>query len=98
MNIPDKIKISGIDYKVIKTEGPLVVDGHQAYGMIDYNNRVIKLDTKLQDEQGIKSTFIHEVLHGIAFDRQIDWESGEENIIEQLTRGIYSLLKDNEII
>lgn len=99
MKIPEKIIISGIEYEVIKTEGPLVVDGYQVYGMIDYNNRKIKLDTKIQDEQGVKSTFIHEVLHGIVFDRQIDWKNyGEETIIEQLSRGLYSILKDNDLV
>lgn len=98
MKIPEKINISGIEYEVIKTEGPLVVDGDQVYGMIDYNNRKIKLDTNIQDEQGVKSTFIHEVLHGIVFDRQIDWKNdGEETIIEQLSRGLYSILKDNDL-
>lgn len=99
MKIPEKINISGIEYEVIKTEGPLVVDGDQVYGMIDYNNRKIKLDTNIQDEQGVKSTFIHEVLHGIVFDRQIDWKNdGEETIIEQLSRGLYSILKDNDLV
>ena len=98
MKIPEKINISGIEYEVIKTEGPLVVEGDQVYGLIDYNNRNIKLDTKIQDEQGLKSTFIHEVLHGIVFDRQIDWKNdGEETIIEQLARGIYSMLKENNL-
>jgi len=99
LKIPEKINISGIEYEVIKTEGPLVVDGDQVYGMIDYNNRKIKLDTNIQDEQGVKSTFIHEVLHGIVFDRQIDWKNdGEETIIEQLSRGLYSILKDNDLV
>lgn len=99
MKIPEKINISGIEYEVIKTEGPLVVDGDQVYGLIDYNNRKIKLDTNIQDEQGVKSTFIHEVLHGIVFDRQIDWKNdGEETIIEQLSRGLYSILKDNDLV
>lgn len=98
MKIPDKIKISGIEYEVMKTDGPLVLDGTQAYGLIDYNNRIIKIDTKLQDKQGVENTFIHEVLHGIAFDRQIDWEGDEEDVIEQLARGIYSMLKENNLV
>lgn len=97
MNIPNKIKISGIEYKVIKTEEPLVLDGRQCYGLIDYNNKVIKLDIKLQDEQGVENTFIHEVLHGIIHDRQIDCKGNEEDIVEQLARGLYSLIKENNL-
>lgn len=43
-------------------------------------------------------TLIHEILHGIIFDRQIDFQNDdEEAIIERLSRGLYQVLKENEL-
>lgn len=92
--VPDKIKIGSINYKVLKTEETLVLNCRECVGTIDYENAEIKLNIK-RDPQVIEKTFWHEVIHGIAHDRNI--EITEEMVIE-LENGIYQVLKDNEYI
>lgn len=51
MNIPETINISGMEYTVIKTVDPIVLNGQQVAGMIDYRNKTIKIDINEQCEQ-----------------------------------------------
>mgnify|MGYP000936580580 CR=1 FL=1 len=51
-----------------------------------------------QDEQGQLQTLLHEILHGIIYDRAIEFDKmDEETIVDHLAKGIYQVLKDNKI-
>lgn len=96
MNIPQNVKVAGKNYAVICEEKTIVLDGKQLYGMVDYGNQEICIDSSLQKEDGQKETVIHEVLHAIARDREINFgDADEELLINQFAKGLYQLIKDN---
>ena len=96
MNIPEKVIISGMEYEVIMTDKPLFCGNNRAYGHIDFENRKITIDNTLRDEQGHMQTLIHEIIHGIVYDRDISFsQDDEETIVDQLAKGLYQVLKDN---
>ena len=62
-------------------------------GKILYNKQKIKLYEKLNDVQ-LHIAMLHELLHGIAFDR--DLKIGEdERQIDQLATGLYQVIVEN---
>ncbi|WMM24064.1 hypothetical protein RBU61_14185 [Tissierella sp. MB52-C2] len=98
MNLPDKIVISGMEYKVIITDEPLFCDNIRAYGHINFDKKQILIDKTLRDSQGHIQTLIHEIIHGIVYDREINLKhDDEETIVDQLAKGLYQTLKDSRI-
>lgn len=95
MNIPRKVRIGGVDYCVDTSTTPVIVDGKQCYGSIEYASHQILIDETLGDHAHIACTLLHEVLHGIVHDRMIDFEDDEEDIIDAFARGLYQVLADN---
>lgn len=95
MNIPHKIRIGGADYRVRTCTGPVIVDGKQCYGSIEYASHEIIIDKTLGDHAHQICTLLHEVLHGIVHDRMIDFKADEEDVIDALARGLYQVLADN---
>ncbi|HSH35762.1 hypothetical protein [Schnuerera sp.] len=96
MNIPDKIRISGVEYKTIVSSEPIFLDNIRVYGQIDYDKKEITIDETLQDKQGQLQTFLHEIIHGIVHDRELDFKNdSEETIVDQLAKGFYQIIKDN---
>ena len=95
MYIPDKVKIDGMEYQVIQTDETLTNDNKVCRGIIEYEHRIIKLNTLCQDEQGMKRTLFHEIIHGIVRERNFDFKADEEMVIDELAKGFYNLLNDN---
>lgn len=98
MNIPDKVKIDGMEYQVIQTDETLTNDNKVCRGIIEYEHRIIKLNTLCQDEQGMKRTLFHEIIHGIVRERNFDFKADEEMVIDELAKGFYNLLNDNPVM
>lgn len=93
MNIPEKIRIGGVDFTV-KYEDRLNNGTILAYGHIDYDNALIRLAPNLQSKQGECQTLLHEVFHGIA--KHFDIPIGEdEDQIDKMARGLYMVIMDN---
>ena len=96
MNIPEKIIISGMEYKVKLEDNPLFFNNLRAYAHIDYEDKEICIDSELQDTQGHTHSLLHEIIHGIVYDREIDFKNDdEETVTDQLAKGLYQLIKDN---
>ena len=95
MNIPSKVKIDGMEYEVIKTDETLTNDNRVCRGIIEYEHRKIKLNTLCQDEQGMKVTLMHEIVHGIMKERNIDMQTEQETFIDEIAKGFYNLFNDN---
>ena len=95
MEIPRSIRIDTVDYTVEKKER-LIVGGKSAQGCITYSKHLIEVEPDIQDEQGMVQTLWHEILHGIMEERALDFkESSEETLINELSKGIYQVIKDN---
>lgn len=98
--IPDEVRIGGVTYEVyVVKDRPLVGSGKQVYGGIDFQDPIINLDGSLISKDRLELTFIHEVIHGIIADREIDRFLGEkeEDFTTIFARGLYAFMKDNGI-
>ena len=95
MNIPSKVKIDGMDYKVIRTDEILTLDNRVCCGLIDYKMHWIKINNSEQDEQAQKQTLLHEIVHGIMRERNFDLQSEKEVFIDEMAKGFYQLIIDN---
>lgn len=71
MVIPDSIRVGSVIYNV-EYESPILNMGSQCYGDCDSNTHIIRLDKYLQDEQTLEITFLHELVHAMLFERQIN--------------------------
>lgn len=50
MNIPDKVRIDGIEYEIVKYNEPLTNDDYKlVYGEIDYRRCLIRLDVRMNN-------------------------------------------------
>jgi hypothetical protein len=96
MNIPDKIRIGGIDYEVDTNGENLTVDElHICSGLIEYAKVKISLDKKTCYEPQIQGrTLWHEIIHGLARHFGSDFDD-DEKLVDMLARGIYMILEDN---
>ena len=94
MKIPDSVRISGVEYKVVYTR--YLNNGVQfAYGHIDYENCLIELSETCGTAHEKRClTLWHEILHGIRESNGMEIEK-EEEIVEMFARGIYQVLQDN---
>lgn len=93
MVIKDKIKIGSMEYEVVKTDKPILLDDQACNGIIDYEKLFIGISTN-RAEQKQEETFIHEILHGIINDRNLILED-EEMVVEEISKGLYQVIKDN---
>lgn len=95
MRIPKKVRISGVDYAVVHTGDPILVDHVECMGSVAYASHEIRLTTDPRvDEQQSKQTLLHEIFHAIIGDREIDFED-DESIVEQFARAWYQIIVDN---
>lgn len=96
MNIPDKVKVAGITYKVIKNHP---FNGESFSGQAVHTTAEIRLGGqfggKKYDKQKIEEAFIHEILHCI--DSVYNSQGLNEETIDRLSQGIYQTFKDNKI-
>lgn len=93
MVIKDKIKIGSMEYDVIKTDKPILLDGQVCNGIIDYENLFIEISTN-RATQKQEETLMHEILHGIMHERNLILED-EEMVVEEISKGLYQVIKDN---
>lgn len=93
MEIRDKVKIGSVEYQVIRTDKPVLLDNKVCNGIIDYENLFIEISTNRANQRQ-EETFIHEILHGIIHERNLILED-EEMIVEEISTGLYQFIKDN---
>lgn len=95
MNIPESVRIGGVDYKICRKEH-LHANGSLLYGQIDYDDCEIRLSTTdglAFDHQCI--TLLHEIVHGIIENYKI-YLDDEEKVVDAFARGLFQVIKDNE--
>lgn len=95
--IPNSIKIGNINYKVIVTDKPIIVDDKTNFlGTISYDNSEITIKSDLTKDKKIEVLW-HEILHGITDYFNIDFEKDSiERIVDCIGKGVYQVLKDNK--
>jgi hypothetical protein len=97
MNIPEKVRIGSMDYSVIFTDETLIVNGRECKGMITYEKHEIKIKNGISDKQGEEETFLHEVVHGIVYERNFNLNAVDEDElkVDEIARGLHQFIRDN---
>lgn len=98
--IPEAVDIGGVKYEVfVVTDRPLVQGPKRVYGGIDFEAPIINLDGNLVEGDRLELTFIHELVHGLIFDRELGDVLGdrEEEFTLAFARGLYAFMKANNI-
>lgn len=96
MKIPDKVRIGSMDYKIEQTEDVIVLNGQECTGIIEYDKHLIRLNSNIQDKQGIEQTLLHEIVHGIIDDRKIELVPEHmEQIVDDISCGLHQVIRDN---
>jgi hypothetical protein len=97
MMIPESVKVGAKTYTVRRVNYPVVVNGRECYGSIDYGRQEILVRDDEFSEQTAVNTFLHELVHAIAHERMIDWGDQTEEYTESLAKGLHALIIDNGI-
>ncbi|MGN2371816.1 hypothetical protein ACTFJW_17540 [Clostridium cagae] len=90
MNIPSKVKIGGIPYKVIECSNPSEEDSN-IDGRIIYHKQELRLKNDMAPEYK-ENIFIHEIIHGIL---ELIGVEQDENLVIRLSNSVHQVIKDN---
>jgi hypothetical protein len=92
MNIPDKVKIGGLEYTVLKNTRPCK-NNVNVDGEIIYDTGTIQLRQGLEESADYSHfVLIHEIMHGI-FDHMCIEQN--EELIGKISKGLHMVIKDN---
>jgi len=95
MNIPDKVRVGGHEYRVVKDY--VFVERADLTAQAAHDTCAIRLGQGYRESCRSKQEeiFIHEILHSV------DWVYNggklEESSVENIGQGLYQVLKDNKI-
>lgn len=96
MNIPEHIKIGGMEYRIKLKENTMHADNkNRLMGTIDHMKHVIKLSTK-QDADEMQATLLHEVIHAIFQQAGMELGDKTESVCNCVSYGLRQVLTDNE--
>ena len=99
MQIPKEVRVGSIDYEVVEVgETPLVLGGQQCYGMVDFEQSKIFLDTTLTSRQRLEQTFLHEIVHSLLYHRSLKEEAQNEVLVDEIAVALHQLIKDNPVL
>jgi hypothetical protein len=98
LKIPNKLKVGGINYKVIKNYEFIETElGGQALhteALIRLSQKGYNNGTYTKEKQ--EEVFMHELLHCV--DRIYNNGKLEEDVVDRLSQGLYQVLKDNKML
>jgi hypothetical protein len=99
LGIPERVRIGSVDYKVNLVDTPVFSsDGARCYGRIMWSEHFIEIDKSIQDYQGQEITFLHELIHGMIHEHNIDVgdDEAEEKLTERLAMALHQIIRDNK--
>ena len=91
--IPEKIKIGYKEYRLEKWK-QTVASANEAQGQFFAKEGIIGYT---DDEKGVShaNTLLHEIIHAVVYQWNIDVGEKEETIVNGLTNGLTTVLVDN---
>lgn len=97
MRIPKKLKVGGMEYKVIDN---YIFKESELMGQAMHSQNEIRLASHDQhnqkyDTQKKEECFVHEMLHAI--DNVYNNNDTEEKVINRFAQGLYQVMKDNRL-
>ena len=93
MHIPEKIKVGYRSYKLEEWK-QTVANANDAHGQFFAKEGIIGYT---EEEKGIShaNTLLHEILHAIVYQWNIELGDKEEPVVNGLTNGLTTVLVDN---
>ena len=93
MNTPEKIKVGYREYKLEKWK-QTVANANDAHGQFFAKEGIIGYT---EEEKGIShaNTLLHEILHAIVYQWNIELGDKEEPVVNGLTNGLTTVFVDN---
>ena len=103
MKIPKSLKVGGHTYKVILPYH--FKEKYDIFGQSHHPSQEIRIGTDdgngiRRNEEGIETTFIHEILHCVdkIYNGDELFEKLGETGIEKIAEGLYQVFKDNGLL
>ena len=95
MNIPESIRIGGVEFAVVFEPFLSNDSGNELMGQIRHQQGVIALSENVGMCQDVACmTLLHEILHALARHFDLEMED-EETIVDAFARGMFQVLQDN---
>jgi hypothetical protein len=100
--LPKKVKVMGKNFTVELTKSMDEKKGYDNWGKTDFFQNKITLDKEVNQDQ-LEETFIHELLHCLLSETNLNKELNEgkkieeEDFVRRLSPLLYQVLKENEI-
>jgi hypothetical protein len=91
MKIPEKVKIGGFEYEIVKSEIVLNPENDACYGTHEFTTLRINIAEKYAG-QVQKATLIHEIIHAISDVYHLDFK---ESTVQKLGDALYQVIIDN---
>ena len=91
VDIPKKLKIGGLEFKVVRVPAPLC-ENEVVAGTIDRGLGIIEIKESIYDDMAWV-VLLHEIMHGIDVREDLD-----EETIWTIAHGIYQVFKDNGLM
>lgn len=92
--LPKTVKVGGVTHDVEVVDEKLTIDGSAVMGTFNFFESKFRLRSEI-GEQEREATFWHEVVHALAYDRNVEFKGSEERAVDQLGRRLHALFKDN---
>ena len=95
MIIPNKVKVGGYVYDVLRPRDTFINNGVECDGLHDFSRATIKVtESGILDYQ--KTVFLHELIHAIieVYCPDVSDEVNE-TLAQQLSKGLYQVIEDN---
>ena len=94
MKIPKKVKVGSMVYSV--EQHAKVDDGEKLLlGRCFFDKAKIILSTDLPDKQNLELTFLHELVHAIAYHFDMKELQENETDIDRIAKGFHMIIVDN---
>jgi len=88
MELPDKVRVMGVDYKILRLEH-VICDSQLYTGVLDAAKGEIQIIESLSNDRAW-ITLLHEVIHAIDHNDNL-----EDEMVENLAWGLYQVFTDN---
>lgn len=93
--IPNKVKVAGIDYQVIKKPYVEINNNRSYRGKCESNLGVIELSEGMGTDVE-EQVFVHELVHACL--DQAGYDEHDEDLVNRFSIVLHQVLKDNKIV
>lgn len=89
----NKVNILGLEYNIDYIEKSS--GGNTNAGHIDFDRLTITIYKDVQSDEHAKITLLHEIIHGITYQLEIEFGENDEKYTRLLARSLYQIINDN---